>query len=69
MSMVVVNVVLHSAMPAFPSGVVAFRSLHGDYRDDRAYMEKNFDWEWAPSFAMMEDEWEGEGDNGNEPQG
>ncbi len=69
MSMVVVNVVLHSAMPRIHRGLSPFGPYMATTATTRAYMEKNFDWEWAPSFAMMEDEWEGEGDNGNEPQG
>ncbi|WP_424749981.1 hypothetical protein [Mycobacterium sp.] len=56
-------------MPRIHRGLSPFGPYMATTATTRAYMEKNFDWEWAPSFAMMEDEWEGEGDNGNEPQG
>ena len=59
---------LHSVMPRIHRGLSAFGPYMVTTATTRAYMEKTFGWEWT-SYKTMEEEWEEEGDNGNEPQG
>jgi hypothetical protein len=56
---------LHSLMPHIHRGLSPLGPYMATTPTTRAYMEKNFGWEWAPSFTTMEEEWEGEGEGDN----
>jgi hypothetical protein len=58
---------LHSVMPRIHRGLSAFGPYMMTTPTTRAYMEKNFEWKWT-SYKAMEEEWEEERDDGNEPK-